>query len=481
MQAASALLRTIEAADHHVEFKITIGGVEIPASKVEAVKLDGSLFTEYGVGNCNLRSANLRIQGNYHPGAELVVYARLADATRQSEWIQLCTLIVYSRELVDETYSDIVAYDALAKTDYVYKRTPTWTDTTMDAVVQAICTEQSLTLTTRAQGLLPGYEVADPNGMTAREILAEVATAACANWCTTYDGKLDLVPLKVPASVYALAAKNIQLDSLKQKLTYSGWVGVELEGQSLVYRSPSGQTEAEWEALKQTGRIMSTRCEWATQAMADAILSSLQDTTVEFSPWAATVNADICAELGDGVTVLGVQSIFGHYSFDCSGGRLFGEIGAHGISNIEYLDRYTPKVERMIAAEADYRKASIEVVDNRITATVEDFSTDVGLLQTQITQNASGIEAVATRQDEQESYVRWDGATSTVIVGATDEPTEAQISPQGFAVVQNGETILDAKGHHIIVKHLEAETVAVGRYQWVDEDANGFSLIYMGE
>ena len=76
--------------------------------------------------------------------------------------------------------------------------------------------------------------------------------------------------------------------------------------------------------------------------------------------------------------------------------------------------------------------------------------------------------------------MRWDGSTSTLSIGATDAPTEAQITPEGFSVVQNGEDILTAEGHVVKTKHLESDTVTIGRYQWIDEGANGFSLVYAG-
>lgn len=481
MQAKSALFNQIAAGEHHVEYKLTIGGTQIPASYIQSMSLEGALFEDYSFGHCNLRSANLTVDGNYHAGDELVVYARIANATQQSEWIQFCSLIIFSRELVDEDYSIITAYDVLGKTEYQFKRSEVWEDVTFAEAVATICTDIGATLASGAAAKIPSGTISsDPQSMTAREILQHIATAAGSNWCTTYDGKLDLIPVTVPVASYAITTSNTALNTYHQKQTYSGFVGVELEGESLVYRSPSGLTEAEWIALKQTGRIMSGVCYWATQEIADDILEMLEDAP-QFSPWSADINTDICAELGDGITIGNISSIYGHYSFEASGGRLFGEIGAHGISNIEYLQQYVPAVERKLIYQGQSTRASITVMDDRITSSVEELNGDIVTVQTQVTQNSEGLQAVTQRVDESESYLRWDGMTSTLSIGESTSPTEAQITPNGFAVVQNDEAILEAKDRKVQAKFFVAtDSMVVGRYRWADEDSNGFSLFYIG-
>lgn len=481
MQTKSALYTSIEATPHHVEYKLTINGITIPASYIQEMTLEGALFEDYSFGHCNLRSGNFTIEGNYHAGDELIVYARIANATQQSEWIRFCTLIIFSRELVDETYSVITAYDILGKTEYQFRRTEVWQNVTFADAVSTICTDIGATLAPGVAASIPdGVISSDPQSMTAREILQHIAAAAGANWCTTYDGKLDLVSVTVPTAVYNITPANTKLNTYHQKQTYSAFVGVEIEGETLVYRSPSGLTMAQWDALKQTGRVMSGTCYWIDQDMADDILAMLEDAP-QFSPWHADINTDICAELGDGITIGNISSIYGYYALDASGGRLFGEIGAHGISNVEYLQQYVPAIERKLIYQGQSTRASITVMGDRITSAVEDIDGDMTIMQTAITQNSSGIEAVSQRIDNSESYLRWDGATATLNIGESTSPTEAKVSPQGFSVLQNGEAILTAEGHKATAKHLEAEsTLTVGRWQWVDEGADGYSLIFMG-
>lgn len=482
MQAKSALFNSIESGAHHVEYKLTIGGTQIPASYIQSMSLEGSLFEDYSFGHCNLRSANLTVDGNYHAGDELVVYARIANATQQSEWIKFCTLIIFSRELVDESYSVITAYDILGKTEYQFKNVEVWQNMTFAAAVTQICTDIGATLASGAAAKIPNGTISsDPQSMTAREILQHIAAAAGANWCTNTNGEIDLVYVTVPTSTYAITEANTVLNTYHQKQTYSAFVGVEIEGESLIYRSPSGLTEAEWQALKKTGRVMDGVCYWIDQDMADDILAMLENAP-QFSPWSADINADICAELGDGISIGSITSIYGRYALDASGGRLFGQIGANGISNIEYLQQYVPAIERKLIYQGQYTRSSITVLDDRITSSVEEIDGDIVTLQTQITQNVEGIEAVTQRIDESESYLRWDGTTATLSIGESTSPTEAQVSPSGFSVVQNGETILTAQNQKVSTTRLEAtETLTVGRYQWLDEQSKGYSLIYLQE
>lgn len=532
MQAKTATHNTIEAGKHHVEFKLNIAGTDIPAEDIEKLTLEGALFTEYSIGNCNLRQATIKVPGNYTPGDVVQIYARVANSSSSGPWILLNTLIIYSRELIDGTYSNIKAYDALCRAEYVYKREPTWADTTADAVVAGICADLGLTLTTRAQGILPTYDFPDPNSMTARDILGNIAVAAAANWCMTYDGKLDLVPLVVPASyVYDIKDADVALDSYAQKITYSAWVGVELEGQSLVYRSPSGLDADQWDALKETGRIMSARCFFATQEIADDILATLQSTTIQFSPWQASGNVDICAELGDGVRIQGVQSLLGNYSFDANGGRLYGTIGAHGISNIENLSPYTPKVERQIAAEADYRRAAIEVLDTAITSEVSERITQYGSLSQDISdsadrlqgeindatdtletvtervstleQTASGIQATITSQtttlqnyadtaaegaaqalaDALSTYIRYyqSGGTGVLELGDNASGYVAKLNNQKLGFYDGDTEVAYISNNKLYITNGEIQNnQQIGKYQWITDSTGRMSLKWVG-
>lgn len=532
MQAKTATHNTIEAGKHHVEFKLNIAGTDIPADAIEKLTLEGALFTEYSIGNCNLRQATIKVPGNYTPGDVVKIYARVANSTSAGPWILLNTLIIYSRELIDGAYSSIKAYDALCQAEYVYKRQPTWADTTADLVVAGICADLGLTLTTRAQGILPTYDFPDPNSMTARDILCSIAVSAAANWCMTYDGKLDLVPLVVPAAyVYDIQGENIALDSYAQKITYSAWVGVELEGQSLVYRSPIGLDADQWDALKETGRVMSTRCFFATQEMADDILATLQSTTLQFSPWQASGNVDICAELGDGVRIQGVQSLLGNYSFDATGGRLYGTIGAHGISNIANLSPYTPKVERQIAAEADYRRAAIQVLDTAITSEVTERLTQYGSLSQDISDNAdrlqgeindtnnavdtveqrmstleqtaTSIQATLTSQttvlqnyadtaaegaaqalaDALSTYIRYyqSGGTGVLELGDNASGYVAKLNNQRLSFYDGDTEVAYISNNKLYITNGEIQNnLQIGKYQWITDSTGRMSLKWVG-
>lgn len=479
MQAKTSLYQTIEAGPHHVEYKLSIAGTDIPASYIQSLSLEGALFADYSFGHCDLRSANLTVQGNYHAGDELIVYARIANATQQSEWIRFCTLIIFSRELVDETYSVMTAYDVLGKTEYQFKQTEIWQNMTFLEAVRSIFTTIGATIVPAAESRIPNGTISsDPQSMTAREVLQHIAAAAGANWCTRADGRVDLIPITVPSSVYGIAAGDTKLNSYHQNQTYSAFVGVELEGESLVYRSPSGLTEAQWQALKRTGRIMDGVSYWATQEMADDILTTLTGAT-QFSPWYADINADICAELGDGITIGSISSIYGYYSLDASGGRLFGEIGAHGISNIEYLQQYVPAIERRLVYQGRSTRASITVLDDRVTSEVAELNGDIVETQTQVTQNATGISVLTQYQNDQENYMQYDGTVPVLKIGVAGENVHAEMRQDGFAIVDGAEESVFSDGKLTTnIVHAETET-QTGRWAWVDEGIDGFSLIFM--
>lgn len=528
MQAKSALFNSIQARPHHVEYKLTIAGVEIPASYIRSLRLEASLFEDYSIGHCNLRSANMEVQGNYHAGDEVVVYARLANATQQSEWIQWCTLLIFSRELVDGTYSVITAYDVLGKADYQFSRWAVWQDMTFAEAVDLICTDIGAELATGAAARIPaGTIYSDPMSMTARELLQHIAAAAGANWTTTYDGKLDLKPVTIPAATYMIVAADTVMNTYHQKQTYSRYVGVELEGQTLVYRSPSGLTEAQWEALKQTGRIMEGVCYWATQQMADDILEMLTGAT-QFSPWSADINVDICAELGEGIAIGDIESVFGYYTLDGSGGRLYGTLGAHGISNIERLAMYQPKVQRQLAATADFQRARIAVLENQIESEVTERTTQYGSLSQDIadsadrlqgeindtnatvtelssslTQTATEINATITQKQtdlqgyaEQQAqtaaddlaatlatYIRYyqSGGTGVLELGDNASGYVAKLNNQKLSFYDGDTEVAYISNNKLYITNGEIQNnLQIGKYQWITDSTGRMSLKWVG-
>ena len=324
-----------------------------------------------------------------------------------------------------------------------------------------------------------------------------------------------------------IVAADTVMNTYHQKQTYSRYVGVELEGQTLVYRSPSGLTEAQWEALKQTGRIMEGVCYWATQQMADDILEMLTGAT-QFSPWSADINVDICAELGEGIAIGDIESVFGYYTLDGSGGRLYGTLGAHGISNIERLAMYQPKVQRQLAATADFQRARIAVLENQIESEVTERTTQYGSLSQDIadsadrlqgeindtnatvtelssslTQTATEINATITQKQtdlqgyaEQQAqtaaddlaatlatYIRYyqSGGTGVLELGDNASGYVAKLNNQKLSFYDGDTEVAYISNNKLYITNGEIQNnLQIGKYQWITDSTGRMSLKWVG-
>lgn len=141
--------------------------------------------------------------------------------------------------------------------------------------------------------------------------------------------------------------------------------GEDANGDQLVY-----------EAGTTTGQTLELEIPWATQAMANAILSDISGYT--YQPYYAT-NAilDPAAELGDAITIGGVYSVIAAQDF------VFNALGATDLSapddgELEHEYPYkageTRKVERRIKKV----ETELNVGLDAITATVTDHTTQLG-------------------------------------------------------------------------------------------------------
>lgn len=182
---------------------------------------------------------------------------------------------------------------------------------------------------------------------------------------------------------------------------------------NMYYQAPSAQSD--FDAL--TGKIIEAECPYATQAMVDAMLVSLQGLT--YQPFEAT-NAFLnpLAELGDSVTIGGITSVIGEVKTTFSNTSP-SNVKANGTED-EQTYKYESKAERQLKQKTADNTANIAVNSSAITAEVtRATSAESGLnenLSSKITQTASEIRidlkdyadtAVGDHAAEQQKYIRY--------------------------------------------------------------------------
>ena len=373
----------------------------------------------------------------------------------------------------------VIAFDALLKGNVTYLESGTWI-TKSDYVIIAgtetggvsnndgIIHDLGVTLEASTKTLLQNNAVAITqvpniglNGTTTLQMLSYIAIIHGGNFFINDNNELQFLPLfieKAPGWASCTLGDAVTDFDASDGETITG-ICLIVDDNSY-YRYPDVSDSA-WEALG--GRKITVKLPvMASPVLAQSLYTSLGGKT--YYPYTAPKAwVDPKYQLGDGITIHTANPVS---SVICNQTITLDALAASSLEadsqkQVNSSYPYVDPTERQILQNETKTKASISILDDKISA------------------NASEVELVNERIDGQTSWVRWDGATSTVEIGASDAPTQAQITPDGFAVVQDGEKILKAEGRKVTTTHFQADDIAIGRYQWIDEGTGGFSLMFI--
>lgn len=490
----SALYDTIILDGGHYEWRIANDEtIDANTTIVKDALIEGKvnpvLFKQASIGNVISRELDFSF---YKTAAldstkPLRLQFRAVDDTQQSDWYDKGLFWIDTYDTSNYTDRAVIkAFDPLLKANVTYLETGVWTAKTDWAIVQEIATDIGVSIESGTQTMFsttvtiteaPSIGV---NGTTDIQMLSYIAIMRKGNWIINDNNELQLIPL---FSELAVGADSVDIGDAVTDFdaadseTITGiclWAN-----ENTYYRYPD-VTDSAWEALG--GRkINANLYVMASDALAQEIYTAIGGQT--YYPYSApTAWVDPKYQLGDGITINNVSSVICNQTINltalasCS---LVAEAQEQVNSSYPQL---TPQ-ERHIAQQQQ-TIASIQVQADSIQSTVLQMTEADGVitqLQTEVTQNAQGIEAIGQRLDGQESYIRWDAENATVSVGASDAPSEAQFSPEGMKVVSNGATLLAAQGTTVVTKHLSAtDSLTIGTFEWVNEGNGGLSLIYGG-
>lgn len=221
MHSVSDLWRTLLASPgHRKEVKLVIAGVTYGEDKIVdgSLRIDGGLYSEFGIGNCSARQIDFEIypQGTIPRQAKIEVYMRLRLGEQVSEWIPKGVFFFSTRKTDRVTgVLSVHGYDAMLKAE------ETWLDSSYDgkewpmpalAVVNDIAKRMGVSVDSRTElnaSFPVQYPVDSEGDMTMREALSRVAVANAGNWTITDEGKLLLVGLNsMPAETHYLITET---------------------------------------------------------------------------------------------------------------------------------------------------------------------------------------------------------------------------------------------------------------------------------
>ncbi len=234
------------------------------------------------------------------------------------------------------------------------------------------------------------------------------------------------------------------MQSLETGRKISAFTGV------VVHAGQDGNgNEINYSAGDTTGFVLDIDNPIGTQRMADTVLAGLKQRGIVYNPFTADrVLIDPSAEIGDGVTVNGTDSVI--LSLDTRFGHsMYADAAAPFDEEVDHEFKYEPKTFRQFKRESAYVRSRItqtesqislevaratqseEELSSRITLTSDAITAEVtrasqseGSLSTRITQNSDSISAEVTRATEVEGNL-----SSLITQNATD--IMAKVSKSG--------------------------------------------------
>ena len=187
-----------------------------------------------------------------------------------------------------------------------------------------------------------------------------------------------------------------------------------------------------------TGYVLEIDNPIGTQAMAYAILAGLRLRGARYRPFeAAAAMLDPAAEIGDGVSVNGTDSVI--LSMHTKHTRLMAaDISAPYDEEVDHEFTFVPRTQREFKRESAYVRSRITQTADRITFEVARATEAEGLLSSRITQTADRITAEVARATEAE------GSLSSQITQTADL-ISAKVSKTGGSPSSFGWELTDSE------------------------------------
>lgn len=474
---------TLVANGAHFEWRIVNGNTTLYENLISG-KLSQVLYEQASVGNVMAKQLDFTYYKesiSFDTTLPLQLQYRAVLDTDTSTWQDKGEYWIDNLEA--SPYSDkasVTAFDSLLKANATWLESGTFSATTDLAIVQGIASDigvsietDTLTALTNGPITISSVPSIGTNGTTSMEMLSYIGVKRGGNWIINSDNELELITLfDVRASVnIGDAVEDFDASPAEEITRVILW-----SGDNQYYKSPSGLTDAQWEALG--GRVLEARDYLGgDQTEADALYTQFSGET--YYPY--TTNkawVDPKYELGDTITIKDVTSIISNQTINLTA-LASCSLSAKGqdIANSSYP--YVSLQQREIA-QTKQSVASIQIQADGIQSTVTEISEDLSQTQTQVTQNSTGIQVLTQANNEQASYLEWDGTVPVLKIGVPNSDVHVEIEDDAFKVVDGANESVFGNGRLTTDVIKARDEAQIGDWAWVDEGSDGFSLIYMG-
>lgn len=203
------------------QYAFDINGVRYYEDSEISHRVTYEMYSEFGIGGTGGATLTLTNFGVTIPeSAEIRRYVRLVNGPTTSEWLSKGVFFVSSRD-VDGKRKTVVAYDAMRKSDKVWKpdENLSFPLSMSDAVAEFA---RLMGVDVDPRTVLGDFTMDYPgNEYTIRQMLQFVAAAHGGNFIITDEGKLMLVPL-VSAPVYVPEETSVLVTEDGYAITFGG-------------------------------------------------------------------------------------------------------------------------------------------------------------------------------------------------------------------------------------------------------------------
>lgn len=222
MQTTSAIWKALlHQKGTRKQYAFDINGVRYYEDSEISHKVTYKMYSEFGIGQTGgavLTLTNFDV--TIPESAEIRRYVRLVNGESVSEWLPKGVFFVSSRD-VDGKRKTVVAYDAMRKSDKVWKPDENllFPLSMSDAVAEFA---RLMGVDVDPRTVLGDFTMDYPgNEYTIRQMLQFVAAAHGGNFIITDEGKLMLVPL-VSAPVYVPEETSVLVTEDGYAITFGG-------------------------------------------------------------------------------------------------------------------------------------------------------------------------------------------------------------------------------------------------------------------
>lgn len=367
MQVAPDNWAAVWAAEHTVELRAVIGGVEYGMDAISACSAHPAAFDSLAIGQAVSSTLELTLlpSGTIPKAADIHLYVRLRGGDSVTNWAPQGVYYIDTREEADYGLLALTAYDRMIFADVDYFAdgiiSGTWPKPAPEVVI-AICSRLGVSMDDRS-ALDDSIMVSAPVGLTIRDVLGCIAAAHGGNFVISPSGALRLLPLEgIPeAGGTPLDCKDVTL--INQPVTVSQII-------------LTADESAAYFAGDESGYSLEAYCPFASQELADALLARLGG--MQYVPVRAeTAVLDPLLELGDAIEAGG--HISRAYSMDITYDILCTEdLSAPIDGEVEHEIPAASSTEKLIKYTAAQTKAEIKVTTDSIQSTVEALDGSIG-------------------------------------------------------------------------------------------------------